>query len=293
MRFIIYNPDTNLFTFFILSLIIELKNTLLFDEIIHINKHIFDMKNNENDIVLIIMNHYYIYDYKEIENSILYISKNVKYKILYISEPINCIYEKKIYNDIINKIKPYSIWTYTINNFNKIRYPMYKVFPCYNEILNITDITNICNKKINNIIFIGNINETRKEVTNIFGNELINYNNKWELEEWKEIVSDHLFYLNIHRRKECKSLEIFRITPILSNGGYIISEKVNELEEEFYKDYNIIFVERDQLYNEYQYQKKNIDYKMIYEKSKKFRENNLHYNFHLNEYIKFHLSIIK
>jgi hypothetical protein len=295
MKFIIYNPETNLFKFFVLSLIIELKKMMIFDEIIHINKHIFEIINNENDIILIIMNHYYIYDYKEIENSIKNISKNFKYKILYISEPINCIFEKNIYNDIIYKIKPYCVWTYTINNYNKIKYPikMYKVFPCYNEILNITNIEKIINKNINNIIFIGNINEIRKEVTNIFGDELINYNDKWELEEWKEILNKNLFYLNIHRRKDCKSLEIFRINPILCNGGFIISERVNEKEEELYKDYNIIFVERNKLYEVYNNCKRNIDYEIIYEKSKKYREDMLHYNFDLNEFIKFHLSIKK
>jgi hypothetical protein len=170
---------------------------------------------------------------------------------------------------------------------------MYKVFPCYNEILNITNIEKIINKNINNIIFIGNINEIRKEVTNIFGDELINYNDKWELEEWKEILNKNLFYLNIHRRKDCKSLEIFRINPILCNGGFIISERVNEKEEELYKDYNIIFVERNKLYEVYNNCKRNIDYEIIYEKSKKYREDMLHYNFDLNEFIKFHLSIKK
>ena len=99
MKLIIYNPATHLFDFFINSLKYELLNRNI--ETILYNKDTYYENNNP---ILIIVNPHFIFDYKEIYDNIINISKIFKYKILYLSEPINFIIEKKIYNDLIKLI---------------------------------------------------------------------------------------------------------------------------------------------------------------------------------------------
>jgi hypothetical protein len=287
LNFYIYNPKTKLFDFFLNSLIIELNirniNTFKLNE----NKQ--DINNN--DIILIIINPHFIYDYIEIYNEIRDISKNFKFKILYITEPINFILEKKVYLELINLIKPYCLWTYTIENFYKINtyLKIFKIFPNYNEAYNFSeiDLNIIKNKNINNIIFIGNITNDRMNICKQFNNKLLNITDKWSTEEWKEIVSNNLFYLNVHRRNNCKSFESFRIIPLLSNGCVIFSEKCNIEEEKIYEKYNIIFCKKDDLYNTFIKYIENINYNEILEKTILFR-NNMSNNTELDNYINFH-----
>ena len=182
-QFIIYNPKTRLFDFFINSLIIDLnnkyKNIIVINDIsindisINDNNYQFDFMN---DILLIVINPHFIFDYKEIHHEIMKISKTFKYKILYLSEPINFIVEKKIYEDLIKIIKPYCLWTYTMYNFKKINtyLKMFKIFPTYNEAYHFTDINNIKERNTDKIIFFGNINENRLDICNKFGDLLIN-----------------------------------------------------------------------------------------------------------------------
>jgi hypothetical protein len=300
MKFLIYNPTTELFTFFINSLILELTRLNKYDEIIHVNSNNIDIVLNKEDIILIIINPHFIFDYPEILNTLDKI-KNLPYKILYITEPINFIVEKKVYQELIKKIKPYCLWTYTKENFNKINtyLKMFKVFCSYNEEVNIRDIADIKDithlKKIKTlssfIVFFGNINENRIEICNQFNNYLINYTNIWSKEEWKKILNNNLFYLNIHRRKGCKSLETFRINPILANGGVIFSERCNKEEEDFYNQYNIFFIEKDNLYPYFINYIKNINYENIYEKANNFRLNMINHNFELNVYLDFHNNL--
>lgn len=297
MRIIIYNPVTNLFDFFINVLFKELENknikTLLIDQI-----NIDNINYNFNfidDIIIIIINPHFIFDYSEISNNIKKISNSFKFKILYLTEPINFIVEKKVYLDLIKIIKPYVLWTYTYENFNKINYPIktFKIFPNYNEKYNFVniDIEQLKNKNNNEIIFLGNINENRIQLCNQFNNYLINYNNTWSQEEWTHILNHNLFYLNIHRRINCKSFESFRIIPILSNGGVIFSEHCNELEEQLFKEFNIIFTSKDKLYETFLNYIKNINYEDIYQKSILFRNKIIKDN--LDDFLNFHNSIIK
>ena len=290
MNFIIYNPKTQLFDFFINSLKIELdkrniKTTILHDEELNFNTI------NTKDIILIIINPHFIFDYKNICETINKINKFYKYKILYLTEPINFIVEKKVYLELIKLIKPYCLWTYTNENFNKINthLNLFKVFPNYNDAYNFIEINieNIKCKNINNIIFIGNINENRRSTCNKFGNLLINRTNTWSFEEWKELLSGYLFYINIHRRNNCKSFESFRIIPLLANGCVIFSENCNEDEKEIYKEYNIIFCEKENLYNEFIKYKENINYEKILDKTHLFRKNMIN-NIELDKYIDFH-----
>jgi hypothetical protein len=264
MKFIIYNPKTHLFDFFIDALSYTL-NTYIYDQ-----TYLYDYNN---DIILILINPHFIYDYKDIYNEIININKLFKFKILYITEPINFLIEKKVYLDIIKLIKPYRLWTYTVENFNKLNtyIPIYRVFPKYNESYNFINNDNNTVRNTDNIIFFGNITENRINICNEFGNYLINKTDAWSKEEWSDILKNNLFYLNIHRRINCKSFEAFRIIPILANGGVIFSERCNTIEELEYKNYNIIFTERDNLYNTFIKYKENIDYDDIFDKTLLFR----------------------
>jgi hypothetical protein len=297
MKFVVYNPTTHLFDFFINVLFKELENknieTLLINKIeINFFTNKFDFKN---DIILIIVNPHFIFDYSEINDNIQKIRHAFKYKILYLTEPINFIVEKRVYLELVKTIKPYVLWTYTYENFNKIKYAIktFKIFPSYNEKYNFIniDIDNIKLKNNNKIIFFGNITENRKKICNQFNKFLINYTDTWSQEEWSNILNNNLFYLNIHRRINCKTLESFRIIPILANGGVIFSELCNELEENLFKEYNIIFVSKDKLYETFFDYIQNIDYESIFEKAKLFREKII--KDQLDDYLDFHNCFIK
>ena len=306
MKILIYNPKTNLFDFFIKSIIEEFNSMNLSERsedkdsssnisiIENINYSIENI-NYSKDILLIIINPHFIFDYLEIKNDIILLSKKFKYKIFYITEPINFIVEKKVYQDIIRIINPFALWTYTYENFNKlnIKQPIFKIFPNNNayHFLNITE-EQLKNRNSDKIVFIGNITDNRKDICDSFDHNLINYNNSWSKEQWIDILSSNLFYLNIHRRVGCKSFESFRIVPILANGGFIISERCNEKEELLYKDYNILFVERDQLLNSFIKYKNNISYQDIYNRCILFRNSIDINNSNLHDFINYYNNIL-
>jgi len=290
MKIIIYNPATNLFDFFIDSLKYELNKRNIY--LINYNNNIdYDTDNP----ILIIVNPHFIFDYKEIYNEIMNISSKFRYKILYLTEPINFIIEKKVYNDLIKIIKPYSLWTYTKENFNKLNTlgKYFKIFPNYNESYKFIDLTydNLKARSLQNIIFIGNITDSRSWIKSTFSN-LINISNSWSKEEWTLLLNNHLFYLNVHRRVNCKSFESFRIIPLLANGSVIFSEYCNESEMEEYKNYNIIFCSKEELYNNYSNYIKNIDYNEIFRKALLFRSV-MNVNKDLDNYINYHNILSK
>jgi len=301
MNFIIYNPISHLFDFFIDAFIYQLNNRNI--STIHIDKIEVDYNEYSNihyekDIVLFIVNPHFIYDYIEINKNIKKLSNDFKYKILYLTEPINFMIEKKIYQDLIHFIKPYVLWTYTYDNFNKIKTPLkiFRIQPMNPYPFIHTkdiDIDHLKKKISDKIVFIGNINENRRDICNMFKPYLININNKWSKEDWTNILSNNLFYLNIHRRLNCKSFESFRIIPILSNGGVIFSERCNEKEEKLFKDFNIIFVERKDIYHTFLNYIKNIDYSMIFEKIILFKNSKSEDLDNLDKYIEYHSSLDK
>ena len=297
MKFIIYNPKTYLFDFFLNALSLSLKHIDNKIEMIIYNNNNFFYDDNidyKKDIIMIIINPHFIFDYSEIRENILSIKNRFKYKILYITEPINFIIERKIYEDIIKMINPFALWTYTNHNLNKlkIKINIFRIFPLYNLAYNFVNIEKSLLKERNNndIIFFGNITDNRKNICNIFGNNLINKTESWTVEQWTEILNNNLFYLNLHRRIGCKSIELFRIVPILANGGVIFSENVNKEEEEEFKNYNIIFTERENLFNTFTFYKKNINYEKIYEKTIAYRNDMLNED-GLNNFIKNFLNI--
>lgn len=298
MRFIIYDPKTQLHKILINSFIYEyqLRNINIIDysesllqaeeysrnHIQHpdfYQKDDYQKDNYQKDVILIILNPHFLKDI-EVKSTIDTISKKFKYKILYITEPINLILEKKVYINMINTIKPFCLWTYTYENFNKINVPinMYKIYPFVNKSLHYCkiDIKRLQKRDKSAIVFLGNINENRKSICALFGNTLINYIDAWDL---KPVFKKHLFYLNIHRRLNCKCLETLRIIPILANGGFVISERVNEEEEQLFSDYNIIFVEKDEIVNTFKKMNESIDYEELYKKTLLFRNAYLNHDF--------------
>jgi hypothetical protein len=297
MKFIIYNPASQLFNFFEEAILYEL-NLKNIECIKYSNENLLDQDININpmkDIFLIIVNPHYIYDYPEIKKTILDISKSFKYKIFYLTEPINFIIEKRVFTDLIKIIKPYSLWTYSVDNFKKLNIyqPIYKVFPHYNKTLNFVniDIDSIKSKNPNKIIFFGNINIVRSKICELFNDYLINITDAWTKIEWTDILNKYLFYLNIHRRDGCESFETFRIIPILANGGVVFSESVNKTEEEYYSRFNIIFYKKTELYNVFIEYIKTINYNEIYKKAKLFREYFLNNNIELDNFLEYHKNI--
>ena len=283
MRFIVYNPVTELFNFFIESLIYELKNINI-ELIIIKDSNNISIYNNKKDILLIILNPLFIKDNIEIKKDFEIIKNYFKYKILYLSEPINFAIEKIFYNNLIKNLNPICLWTYTNSNFNKLNnnLKIYKLFPLYNEFYNFLNINinYLIERNKNKIIFFGNITQNRIEICNQLNNLnlLTNITDYWTIQDWSKILNNYLFYLNIHRRENCKSLELFRITPILANGGVIFSEHCNEKVEEEYKNYNIIFTEKKNLINIFNEYIQKINYEEIFFKTIKYREDNSFHN---------------
>lgn len=296
-KFIIYNPKTNLFDFFINTINYELTKHNI--ETIHYD-NLNNLKNininYKKDILFIIINPHFIYDYKEIYNELIHLKNLFKYKILYLSEPINFLIEKRVYNDVIKLIQPFCLWTYTFENFNKINtyHKIFNIYPINNRLYftNKIEINDLKKRNFNKIVFFGNINENRKDICNEFDNNnlLINYTNKWSKEEWIEILENNLIYLNIHRRVGCKSFEAFRILPILANGGIVISEHLNEKDEILYKNFNIYFIPKNNLLTFYTNFINNINnysnstYEEIYMKTILFRKEAENYN-NINDFL--------
>ena len=88
-------------------------------------------------------------------------------------------------------------------------------------------------------------------------------------------------------RNNCKSFESFRIIPILANGGVIFSEHSNIKDEDEYKDYNIIFVEKNNILNAFENYIKNINYDLILEKVLNYRKN-MKTNNNIDNFLNFH-----
>ena len=296
MKFIIYNPKTYLFDFFCNAIIYEfnkrlIQTVLLKDSIINYDKlDIF----YEKDIILILVNPHFINDYIEIKNELHNIKKKFKYKIFYLTEPINFIIEKKVNLELIELIKPYCLWTYTYENFNKLKtfIKIYKIFPSYNEEYNFCnlDLDNIKKRNNKNIVFFGNINENRINICNKFNDNIINKTDSWSKDDWSLILNSYLFYLNIHRRNNCKSFESFRIIPILANGGVIFAERSNIKDEEEYKEYNIIFVDKKDLPKIFYEYIKNINYNIILEKALNYRKKII-LNNNIDNFLNFHNNL--
>lgn len=236
------------------------KNHIFFIECLkkfYINKQIKEIKEIkkvENDLredeclYFIIVNHMYIIENYEIQNDINKICQKNN-KILYITEPLELIIEKQYYQKLIHKLKPKKIYTYCEENKNKIKtlMPIEYFYPINKNYLRLENSIKE-EKDTTKIVFIGKMNDYRNQLYDIFGDDLIIYEDKYLKEEWKEIINKYYYFVNVHRRPNSKCFESFRLIPLLQNDVVILSEHVNTIEEEKYKK-KIQFCELNEMKN--------------------------------------------
>jgi hypothetical protein len=276
MSIIFYDPVTKLHNLFILSLIYELNNNNHRYEII--NKVEIDYNNYDlaNDIIIIFLNPQFLKTHKNIYDEFIKISNNFRYKIYYITEPLNYLIDIKVWEEYIKILKPYKLLTYTNENLNKLKVyqSITKLCPKFNNYIDMGDysIETMKNKNKDKIIFMGTMNIHRENVFKNMENKIVVKNDIWNMDEYQEIIEQNLFFINIHRRNGCKCLEYLRIIPLLANGCIVISELSNEEDMNELKDYNIYFCDKANILETYYNILKNINYNEIYNKVNKFRE---------------------
>ena len=294
MSIIFYDPITKLHNLFILSLIYELNNNGHRYEII--NKIEIDYNNYDldHDIIIIFLNPQFLKTHKNIYDEFIKISNNFKYKIYYITEPLDYLIDIKVCETYIKILKPFKLLTYTNENLNKLKVfqSITKLCPKFNNYIDMGDysIETIKNKNKDKIIFMGTMNNHRENVFKNMENKIVVKNDIWNMDEYQEIIENNLFFINIHRRNGCKCLEYLRIIPILANGCIVISELSNEEDMNELKDYNIYFCDKANILETYYNILKNINYNEVfynevYKKVNKFREEFIYDNIY-NKIIK-------
>jgi hypothetical protein len=275
MCIIFYDPCTQLHKLFISSLICELNKIKYEFEIINSIQINYENFNLEHDIIIIFLNPQFLKTHKDIYNEFINISKKFKYKIYYITEPLDYLIDRKVFEDCIKILKPYKILTYTNENINKlnIHQNIIKLTHKFNNHIDICeyDISKLMDRNKDKIIFLGNLNLYREDFFKKMENKVIIKNNIWSIDEYQQILENNLFFINIHRRNGSKCLEYLRIVPLLANGCIVLSELSNEEDMNELKNYNIYFCEKNELLNTYNYLIQNINYEDVYNKVIKFR----------------------
>jgi hypothetical protein len=280
MRFIIYDPKTLLHNFFINCLKIELDNILSIHEVIIINTIFIDYEKYDlkKDILLIFLNPQFLKTDKDILNEFHKIAKLFILKIQYITEPLDYLVDRKVWENSIKIVNPIFLWTYSHGNIGKLATSkkIFKISPKFNEFYNFSECIDsvdcVKKKRTDKIIFIGNPDtESRQNIIKEFGDLLIIYDSIWDIESWKNIIGENLFFLNIHRRNNSECLETFRIIPLLSNDCIVLSDIVCDDDIEEYCNYNIFFEKKEKLLSLFLDIQKNINHQDIYEKMIKFR----------------------
>ena len=250
MEFLIYDPFTENHTFLINNF---KENMTIFN---NVTKRIIDIDNNEKDkrTYIIFINHMFLIENKKAQEDYQKLIKK-KNKILYITEPIELIIEINFYKKIINELKPRKVFTYCEENLLKLNLlcKYQKIYPINKKYLSFIDINGpLYNKKdLTKIVFIGKMNDYRNKIKDIFGDDLIIFEDKYKKDEWIEILTKYQYFINIHRRPNSKCFEMMRIIPLLYNNATIISEHVNKKEEEEFQNKNIYFCEIEEMKNKF------------------------------------------
>ena len=280
MNIYIYDPETENHLFITEILIDELKkyshNNVKIIKNMNEENNFLDIKDSTcKNIYFIFLNLYFLHstnnqikeDFKKLCNE--------KYKVLYITEPIQLEIEKKLYKNAISKLKPNKILTYSKGNYNKLNIynKLIKFYPINANYLNFTDISlnNLKKRNTKEFIFFCKLNDYRKQVIETYQSNIKIIEDCWTKESWSNILYNYLFYINIHRRKDCSCLETMRIYPILYNGGVIISSIVNEKEMKELENYNIYFCKDDEIENKIIELQTTINYEKILIKTNIFR----------------------
>lgn len=275
MVYLVYDPFTKNHKFLINNLKHNLKvfNQKL-DEIHEVN----ECEDKENTYIILI-NHMFLIENNKAKKDYYNLLKK-KNKILYITEPLELLIEIKFYIKIINELKPLKVYTYCEENLIKIKplckyinfYPINKTYfkfldmngPMYND------------KDLTKIVFIGKMNNYRNKIKELFKDDLIIIEDKYNKEEWIEIIKKYQYFINVHRRPNSKCFESMRILPLLYNDCTIISEHVNKKEESYFKEGNIYFCKLEEMKDKFE-EIKSISFGDIVRKSR-----NTEYNKFIN-----------
>ena len=280
MNIYIYDPETANHLFITEILEYELKkqnssyNVQIIKSIQQDNANI--STSSYKNVYFIFLNLYFLHSTNQQVKDDFKKLCNEKYKILYITEPVQFEIEKKLYVNAINQLKPNKIMTYSKGNYYKLNtyHKLIKFYPTNTSYLNFSSIyiNNLKERNVDDTIFFCKLNNYRKQVINTFIHSKIKIiEDCWTKETWANILNTHLFYLNIHRRKDCHCLETMRIYPILYNGGVIISSIVNQEEMKELEMYNIYFCKEDEMEHKLLELKQHINYEEILKKTNLFR----------------------
>ena len=257
----ILNPFEDLHTFFCESLLQELPSS----------RHIQSIHNalsiayENNDIIIYVIHPLYILKNQDCKILFQKIHKTKSKAILYVSEPLTLLFDRHAYQQILHTYPFWQIWTYTQSNVNLLKSMLsrnlylssniYYVPPnpssTYYAWIDQHLILSISNyyKRKDKIVWIGNMTPSRQLDLLPFGDQLIHFTNVWKKEEWIQILKEYQYFINIHRIPKCQCFETFRIVPIITNGGVVISEEINEKEMKEWSIFPIFFGKRDELYN--------------------------------------------
>ena len=275
----IYNPKTQNHLFLIEMIKQQLQSySIPVQEIHEIQETQTIIQDKQDHIYMVFLNFYFLLDNLKIQKEFQFLSQQ-KYKILYITEPIQFLIDKHLYQTQIRKLRPNLIFTYSQENCKLFtnQFPMIRFYPIDHHYLNFSNINSaqdLQQKDASSLLFIGKLNEYRKNIlcSPSFKNVKI-IEDAWTKDSWITLLKKHLFFVNLHRIKENKCLELMRIVPILYNGGIVISSVVNQEEMKEFTDYNIYFCDKDKdIYDMYLHIKQTLNYEEVYQKMILFRQ---------------------
>ena len=270
----LYDPKERLHTFFTQSLAYELKE--FNKEVMILHKAYPEeiiMNVKDEDIFIYIVHPIYLFKDEEVLKTVSLLKTKKTKKILYITEPLTLMMDRKNYRILITQMNIFESWTYTIMNQmflsgHRIR----RISPLFSNTYEWVSFEEK-KKNLEKIIFIGNPTKNRMEILEKFGDMVfIIKEGMWEIEDWRRILIQYIFYINIHRIPRCPCMETMRLTPILSTGGFVVSENVNEKEMKEYEDYNIIFGKREDLLHIFEKVIQNWDWNEYFNRWKRYRE---------------------
>lgn len=237
MNFIVYDPFTSNHHIFYDTISFYLKNFFSVSFVSTVST----LSNNMNDIVMLMIDPHFLYSYDKSTDTYrmsLYSSlKKIKYKIIYLTEPIDYLIDKKVYIDMIRHIQPYCIWTYSYHSHDV--FPSYHSFVLYPSVFSVPKPLNVPRRN-DKIVFIGKVNPYRQEILNTFGDSVLVIDNQYG-DELVSYYTTFSFFLNIHRRKKTESLETFRICPILYYGGTVLSQDVCTKDKKEFENASIYY----------------------------------------------------
>ena len=135
-----------------------------------------------------------------------------------------------IWDNIIHEWNNYlAIWDYSVLNIQYLKSKgVHNTFLVPLGYSKYFKVMNLCSNRNKEIVFFGTINERREKMMENIKKSGYNvkYIEVWD-ENYKQVIRENQVFLNIHYYQP-SILEYFRIIPILSNKGIVISERSND-----------------------------------------------------------------